>query len=133
MNIANPGSHQLNLSIVDVNNTGSDQNASNDVINKTFTTGLSGIKTITQSGGADFTSINSALSYFNNGGLIGPLTLKLIPGTYNETIEILPYKGLNINNPLVIDGSNASNICRFQIQTLMEMRFSFLMKPITTK
>lgn len=79
----------------------------NDTLNISLCTGLSGVYQI---GGAtpDFLTLTEAADALNTCGVIGPVTLNIAPGLYNETIELHPLLGASSTNTVTFNGGASS-------------------------
>lgn len=109
------GAEQINLG--PVNNITvyvSDPNAtidgdrSNDTLKTLVNTPLNGNYTI-GGGGASYPTFAAAVSALNAGGVDGPVTFTVNPGTYNEQVVVAgPVTGLSPVNTVTFDGVNAA-------------------------
>ena len=81
-----------------------------DTLNDTFiiTTcpGLSGTYTI--GSGGNFASFNAAISAMACGGVAGPVTFKVLAGTYNEQVDLPQIANCNQTNSITFDGGTGN-------------------------
>lgn len=62
--------------------------------------------TIDGSGGGDFLSFGEARDYLSCAGLTGPTTIRVMDGTYNESIELMSISGASATNTLRFVGES---------------------------
>ena len=88
-----------------------DGNPSNDTIRATVYPGLSGTYTIDSTaatGGTNFNSFADFENAINQGGLLGPITVNVAAGTYNESLLLENVLGSSSTNTITIDGGDSS-------------------------
>jgi PKD repeat protein len=77
----------------------------------TLTPAISGTFTINPSGGSggtNFTSFTSAVSFLNANGICGPVLFKVLPGTYNEQVNLGVIAGSSSTNTITFDGGDST-------------------------
>ncbi len=91
-------------------NSVTDANKNNDTLTLTICPALNGNYTINPSGSGptNFTSFTAAGSALSCGGINGPVTFTVSPGTYNEQFTLINVPGLSASNTLTIDGVDAA-------------------------
>ncbi len=91
-----------------------DANPANDTISETFYLGLSGTYTVDGSQASSATNFQSFADLENAltlGGLAGPVTVNVAPGTYTDPLLLSNIVGADsINNLLIDGGSSATTI-----------------------
>lgn len=80
----------------------------NDTSQRTITAALNGTYTIGGLG-ADFPTFTAAANALSQGGVCGPVTLLVNPGTYTEQVTFGNIPGLSATNTLTINGINKTN------------------------
>lgn len=101
-----------------------DSQTSNDTLELSLCTALSGIYTI---GGvtADFVSIQEAVDALNTCGISGPVTLNINPGTYSGGYVLDEIVGSSATNTITFDGGNASSTTLTHDATGIQAVWSF--------
>lgn len=98
-------------------NGNNDGNALNDTLTITACPALlAGTYTIDPagSGAANFTSFTAAANALNCGGISGPVTFVVAPGTYTEQVTLVSVTGASALNTITFDGVNkTSRIVQF--------------------
>jgi hypothetical protein len=109
-NFAPGGSYTIRAYTESPNST-SDANMSNDTIISTVCPALNGNYTINPSGSGsnNFTSFTAAANVLNCGGITGPVTFTVSPGTYNEQVTLNTISGASATNTIIFDGQSAAS------------------------
>ncbi len=95
---------------VDSPNGNADENRSNDTLDKIACTSMPGgnytINATLPAGNGNYQSFNAAVSEMACGGIAGPVTFTVAPGTYQEQVDIPEIPGASSANTITFDGVN---------------------------
>jgi hypothetical protein len=84
------------------------KNSNNSITSSSMYAAYSGTYTIGSSG-ADFSSLGSAITGLQNGGMVGAVTLSLQNGSYSEQVSIPQISGASSSNTLTIQSQSGNN------------------------
>lgn len=93
--------------IADSVNGVNDQMAINDTASLTAYAAMAGVYTIGSSG--DFLTINDAVDTLELYGVCSPVTFNIIPGTYNEQVELYPIAGASEINTITFQSASGDS------------------------
>jgi hypothetical protein len=89
-------------------NSNTDQNAINDTaVTTDRAPAMNGLYTV-GSGGA-FSSLGNAVSALHQRGVCGPVTLRILSGSYTESVSIGAINGTSANNTITVEGDPAAS------------------------
>ncbi|MFN3528727.1 MAG: GEVED domain-containing protein [Bacteroidia bacterium] len=95
------GSFTVKTWFTDANGLGADQNTANDTLTRTFCVALAGgLYSVGSSPTADFPDIASAVQSMVCGGVGGPVTFSIEPGTYYGSYTLNNIVGASLTNPV---------------------------------
>lgn len=106
------------------NNTADTINV-NDTLTIVYAASLNGTYTI-GSTGADFSSIQAAVTALNNFGVCGPVVFHLDDGTYNESIEIGDINGVSSVNTITFKSDPTNTALANQVYSSTSSATNFL-------
>lgn len=106
-NITSGGSYTL-CARVNPPGVSGDGMPSNDQYCKTVCTGYSGVYTV---GGTtpDFPTLTAAITAISSCGILGPVTLNIRPGIYNEQVDITTIPGSSSTNTVTIQSESGDS------------------------
>lgn len=103
--VSTPGDHKLRAWVTNANDDFPDDKTSDDTLYINFCTGMKGTYKIGGTG-ADFATINAALTKLAQCGLAGPVTFNVSAGTYNEAIKLKYITGMSYTNTVTFIGAD---------------------------
>ncbi|MSQ78247.1 MAG: DUF5011 domain-containing protein [Flavobacteriaceae bacterium] len=112
LSISQAGNYDLKMWVSYANGSQPDANQSNDSMQTTACTSLSGNYTIDKSqstSGNNYSDFSSAVAAINQCGISGPVIFTVAAGTYTESVILGAVNGASATNTITFDGVDTAN------------------------
>lgn len=104
------GTHILKVWVNNPNGNNPDAKPANDTLIKTICTTIAGSFVIDKNGTGDFLTFADAIAKLQCGGIHGPVSFTVKPGTYIERVVIPQIYGASSTNTITFDGLKADTV-----------------------